>query len=90
MQKFHNTCCYFDQNPKHKGSISSSKFHKQLPNILFTCLYLCEVSWVVAVDKSQSATKVYYFLYNGPLNSMLGGDISKHMGGEGHEQYMRI
>ena len=41
MERFHETCCYFGQNPKRKGSISPSNFNGQLPNILFTCLSLC-------------------------------------------------
>ena len=41
MERFHETCCYFGQNPKRKGSISPSNFNGQLPNILLTCLSLC-------------------------------------------------
>ena len=35
MQRFHETCCYFDQNQNRKGNISLSNFDGQLQKILF-------------------------------------------------------
>ena len=55
IQRFHKMCCYFGQNPKHKGNISPSNFDGQLPNILFTCLCLC-------YDLIGNAKRLNYFL----------------------------
>ena len=41
MLRYHQTCCYFSQNPKCKGSISLSNFDGTLQIILFTFLCLC-------------------------------------------------
>ena len=76
MQRFHKTGSYFGQNPKRKENISSSNFHGQLPNILFTCLFLSvRVIIIVAATYSKlqgERTTCSYF--DGTLNSMLGGD----------------
>ena len=41
MQRFSKTYCYYGQNPKHKGNISSTKFDEQLQNILLACFCFC-------------------------------------------------
>ena len=84
MQRFHKTCCCFGQNAKRKGSISSSNFDRQLPKILFTCLYFCvSILRVVVVGKFQSARGLITSLFDGPPNSMLGGDYFQTYGWRG-------
>ena len=81
--------CYFGQTPKRKGSISLSNFDEKLQNILFTslCLYL-RILRVAAVAYFQSARGVYFCLVW--LDSKSYGVVSKAMGGEGYEYYMKM
>ena len=68
-------CCYLDQNPKRKGSLSPSNFDGKMPNVLFPYLCIC-VRAIIVVTVAIPKYKGIYItsFFDGPLNCLLGED----------------